>query len=171
VDPAWIGVIGALGGVLVTGLIGLVTAVLNHRWQRDARGEERTDHVSETRAGLRRDAYTRFLVSTDALTDFLITQPIREDDGADFAERLRTLRQSSKQEFDEFDGSYVQVKLLCGPEVEAALTTFHNWYIQQCATAIRESDAMNSDALNGMERKREPLIEAMKAEQEADLGG
>ena len=169
-DPAWIGAIGALGGVLVTGLIGLLTAALNHRWQRDARDEERFEQVSETRAGLRRDAYTRFLVSTDTLTDFLITQPIRQD-GADLAERLRAIRQSGTQEFDEFDGSYIQVKLLCGPEVEAALTAFHNWYIEQFGTAMRASDVMNSKAFSGMERQREPLIEAMKAEQENDLVG
>jgi hypothetical protein len=173
VDPAWIGVIGALGGVLVTGLIGLVTAVLNHQWQRESRNEERRDNVNDARAALRREAYTRFLVSTDVMTDFLLTQPARSEQAStsDITERLRAIRLNGKKEFDEFDSSYIQVKLLCGKGVEEALIPFHDWFVDQFGAAVRQSNVLRSTAFDGMETEREPLIEAMKVEQEADLEG
>jgi len=172
-NAAWIGLIGALGGVLLTGLIGLATAALTHVWQRDTRQQERLDHLNEARAELRRDAYTRFLVASDALWESVLAQEIHEYDvsgSADLYQRLRTLGTSGGKHFDEFDASYLQVKLLCGVGVEDELAGFHEWFVAQLATALQESDILSSPVLRGLEDARQPLIAAMKAEQRSDLG-
>ena len=158
----------------MTGMIGLVTAVLNHRWQKDERTQERIYRLDDAQAELRRNAYTRFLVATDVLADFILTQPVRELDEADpltdLANRLRVMRASGKEEFDEFNASYLQVKFVCGDHVDGALTAFYDWFIERFASALRKSDIMKSQALDGLEEVRLPLIETMKAEQRIDLG-
>src|SRR5437016_2990531 len=102
ISTAWVGVIGALGGVIVTGLIGLVTAVLNHRWQRASAHEERSHTAREAQAALRREAYVRYLAATDALEGFVITRPPlpRGTSASEGWQRLRALREGDSKVFD-----------------------------------------------------------------------
>ena len=64
--------IGALGGVLITGLIALVTAVLNHRWQSQAaeRGL-RWEHVRRLQQD-RLEIYARYWTAWNRLTQNLL---------------------------------------------------------------------------------------------------
>jgi hypothetical protein len=79
ISEAWIGLLGALGGVVLTGAIGLLTARMNHRWER----EKQADELLLKRSELRRDAYSRFLTSAQSLIDnvdtWLITDPSLPD--------------------------------------------------------------------------------------------
>jgi hypothetical protein len=173
-DPALIGALGALGGVVVTGGIGLTTAVLNHRWQEDSRLADRGEQRRQSRAELRRDAYTRFLIATDSIVDFVLTQvPDDEDESSDDPNhaltRLRELRASGEKHFVEFDACRIHVRLLGGPEVIRELTEFEEWLVGQIRPALLVRDVLGSGALSGMEDERQPLLEAMRGELEADL--
>jgi hypothetical protein len=171
-SSAWIGVVGALGGVVITSVVGLATAAVNHGWQEDTRRWERADRLHENRAELRRDAYTSFLIATDAVADLVLTQPVadaKEVDEPDYLnKRLRTLRTNGTH-LEEFDAALIHVKLLAGEDVIVALTSFHEWFVRESAAALRQSDALASSSLRDLEEARQPLVEAMKAEQEADL--
>jgi hypothetical protein len=65
ISEAWIGVFGALGGVIITGAIGLLTARMNHTWER----EKQHDDLLMKRSELRRDAYSRLLTASQAIVD------------------------------------------------------------------------------------------------------
>jgi hypothetical protein len=57
---AWFTLAGALGGVLITGAIGLATAMLNHRWQTRGREQQRlVQHGAQVRQE-RRETYTAY---------------------------------------------------------------------------------------------------------------
>jgi hypothetical protein len=63
---AWFALGGALGGVALTGLVGLVTAALTHRWGEVSRLA--TDHAREVRTvrGQRREACHNYLVAINS---------------------------------------------------------------------------------------------------------
>jgi hypothetical protein len=164
-------VAGALGGVAITGAIGLVTALLNHRWQEDGREGERLDRLDDSQASLRRDAYTRFLGASDQLTDFLLTQPpssspIAPDDKAAIIARLRAARIGGDKHFVEYNSALLQGSILAGDQVAPLLKEFERWMTVQIATAVKESDPLDSAAFDGFDTKREALIAAMRAEQD-----
>jgi hypothetical protein len=166
VSTAWIGVIGALGGVVVTGLIGLVTALLNHRWQEANRRAVRRERVSEGRAELRRGAYVRFLVAAQAMGDFLLTT--RPDPGVDVVEAWRSLRVTQPEKFEEFDASERAVRILAGREVVEALDAYRSWFDDETIVAINSENPV-AEAFNGWEEAEGKLIDALRHEQEADL--
>ncbi|GAA3216053.1 hypothetical protein ACFO1B_15005 [Dactylosporangium siamense] len=65
----WLTVVGTLGGVLVTAAVGLITAMLSHRWQQERlRLEQRFASERELRA-TRREVYARYLVTAQRLFD------------------------------------------------------------------------------------------------------
>ncbi|MFI6324008.1 hypothetical protein ACIBG8_41240 [Nonomuraea sp. NPDC050556] len=69
---AWFALGGALGGVLITGVIALVTAILNHRWQASA--TDRTldwEHARQIRQE-RRETYAGYWAAWNALMHGLL---------------------------------------------------------------------------------------------------
>ncbi|MFF2553736.1 hypothetical protein ACFVUS_22250 [Nocardia sp. NPDC058058] len=71
-SAAWFGLAGALGGVALTALTGLVVAILNHRWQvQHAERQFRHDLVKALREE-RREAYVRFWSEWNRLNDLLV---------------------------------------------------------------------------------------------------
>ncbi len=166
VSTAWIGVIGALGGVIVTGVIGLVTALLNHRWQESERRQSRSERLSETRAELRRDAYVRFLVAAQTMGDHLLIQT--PESGGDPFEAMRSMRAAEPKIFDEFDASERAMRLLGGERVIEELDRYREWFDNASRTAILSKNPL-LEAFNGWPEAEGKLIEAMRREQEDDL--
>jgi len=77
---AWFTLAGALGGVLIAGVIGLATAILNHRWQ--ARGNEQQrllQHGAQVRQE-RRETYAAYWLAWNRFTHELrrVTDQVRE---------------------------------------------------------------------------------------------
>jgi hypothetical protein len=77
---AWFTLAGALGGVLITGVIALATAMLNHRWQ--ARGDEQRrllQHGAQVRQE-RRETYAAYWLAWNRFTHELrrVTDQARE---------------------------------------------------------------------------------------------
>ncbi len=171
-DQAWIGVVGALGGVVVTGVIGLITAFVSHRWQEETRRRERVDRLRETQAALRRDSYTRFLIAADQLTDYFLTRPRQEHDAADkreIVERLRTHRLEGAEQFTEYFAAQFQATLLAGKRVSQPLEEFIRWINEQCGIAASKADPLGSGAFKGFGERRRALVKAMRIEQAEDL--
>ena len=77
---AWFTLAGAIGGVLITSIIGLTTAMLNHRWQ--ARGAEQQrllQHGAQVRQE-RRESYAAYWLSWNRFVHELrrVTDQARE---------------------------------------------------------------------------------------------
>jgi len=65
---AWFTLAGALGGVLVTGLVSLVTVTLNHRWQSQGTEQQRLqDHNTLVRHE-RRESYAAYWLAWNQFT-------------------------------------------------------------------------------------------------------
>lgn len=172
VDSAWIGLIGALGGVVATGVIGAGTAALTHSWQEGTRKKERADRLRESQATMRRDAYIRFLVAAEEVTDFVLAQKPGDGDlkeASEIRERLRSLRRSGDAQFAEYFAARLQVNLVASKRVNSTFEEFVNWMNGQIGTAVSQADPLKSGAFNGHVKKRKELVEAMRAEQESDL--
>jgi hypothetical protein len=54
-SSAWFALAGALGGVTLTGPLGLITASLNHRWDERARTEQQVQAAQEQRRKVSHD--------------------------------------------------------------------------------------------------------------------
>ncbi len=168
-SEAWIGIIGALGGVAITGQIGLVTAVLNHRWTRQSAEEGRRNELLSKLAELRRDAYARYLVAAQVLGEELdVWEPpdrSRPDDGL-----TAEFRRAKTKVVTEYDASLRHARLLATEPVVRALATYNSWMADQITEAVRawqqRSDAApfaDWDAVEGA------LVDTMRGEQGAAL--
>ncbi len=168
-STAWVGVIGAIGGVLVTGLIALVTAVLTHGWQESARRNDRSERLQEARAALRREIYGRFLIAASALSDYVSAAPTRGATTTEW-EHLLALRAKDSEVFEEFDAASVQARLIAGPEVRDAVEGFVLWFATGMLAFFQSNDPDTSTALPGFLTQEAGLIDVMRSEQETDLG-
>jgi len=172
VDSAWIGLIGVLGGVVATGVIGTGTAALTHGWQEGATKRERADRLRESRATLRRDAYIRFLAAAEEMIDFVLGQQPGDGDlkrASEVRERLRSLRKSGDAQFTEYFATRLQVNLVASEQVNSTFEEFVDWMNGQIGIAVSQADPLKSGAFDGHAEKRKKLVEAMRAEQENDL--
>ena len=62
---AWFTLAGALGGVLLTSAVALITAILNHRWQMESKTVERGEDRVRQRRQDRREVYARYWKSQE----------------------------------------------------------------------------------------------------------
>jgi hypothetical protein len=172
-SEAWIGLIGALSGVLVTGAFGLVVTVLKHRWDTGSELQQRKYRLGETRAESRRSAYIRFLNAASALGDHVLVQPPGKGGGAKdlqkARERVRELQSSNDSCFSEYSEALLEAQMLAGARVLEELGAFDKWAIEQLVASLLEADAMNIGAFFDAEEKRMPLLSAMRDEQAIDL--
>lgn len=64
---AWFTLAGALGGVLITSSVALVTVILNHRWQRETKDQELITKQSNELRRTRREIYVRYFTTESSL--------------------------------------------------------------------------------------------------------
>jgi hypothetical protein len=62
----WFALVGALGGVALTGAVGLRTATLTHRWNEQARSRAVQEEDARAMRNQRREACHHYLVATNA---------------------------------------------------------------------------------------------------------
>jgi hypothetical protein len=161
-DTQWIGLIGALGGVVVSGVVGLTTATLTHRWQRAGSREDRSHQARETIAALRREAYARYLTTMEAAASFILTRPPQPD--TPLADRLRSIREEDPKIFDDMDAAETNAQLLAGDRVLAALEVFDaDWW--QAASHCLEADDALRVGLESPFPSPKTLVAAMRDEQ------
>ncbi|GAA1404140.1 hypothetical protein [Oerskovia paurometabola] len=153
--------LGALGGVVITGTVALVTSLLTRRAERIAREEGRR----LSRADLRRSAYVAFLAQANGLGDE--ASAWHDTTGKHLApDKLmsafyRDLGRSSH----DYDVCEVTAQLAAGPAVLKALDTYIAWY----RAAIFQVLTGREPGLVGGTTKQDPLVEAMRAELDEDM--
>ena len=109
---AWFALGGVLGGVTLTGVIGLVTAGLNHKWGEQTRVA--TDHEQEIRAirDQRREVCHNYLVATNSYWQAVeqLYQKTGRDEDFDPAEHMRGA-------ITALQDAYVYLTISCGADV------------------------------------------------------
>jgi hypothetical protein len=163
---AWFALAGALGGVLITSVIALLTAILNQRWQaRTGEGALRWEHTKQLRQD-RLEIYARYLSAWNRLTQqyreignavvALDSPPATEADAKAFipVEVSAELRTADVAWRDAWNLAF----LIAGKDVEHALRA------QLRSTNKRMHDAWKGEYKSGDGGTHMPLTSAMKAE-------
>lgn len=162
---AWFALAGALGGVLITSAVALVTAILTHRWQaRSSEGALRWEHAKQLRQD-RLDIYARYFSAWNRLTQQYVevknvvmaldSPPSSEADAKAKvpAEVAAELRAADVAWRDAWNLAF----LIAGKDVEEALVA------QLRSTRKRMQDAWKGEYATDPVT-RVPLTNAMKAE-------
>ena len=156
---AWFALAGALGGVALTGVIGLVTAVLTHRWSEQARTEAERKELMRTMRDQRREVCHDFLVATNLFWDALdrLYQRACRGETVDSFEHLRATNTTMQN-------AYVDVTITCGARIRRLADSYHaKLYELRPVAEAAEKD--NWASLNENQRQvRNDLRDAMRAE-------
>lgn len=158
----WQGLIGALAGVTITSLIGLLTAWLTRRWRR----EEREEGRREARGARRSDTYVAYLVQTQKLLEGTavwsedVASKLTQDEvvshyGREFA--ALTLKH---------DAAFRKATLIAGPQVLLALEDHEKWFRQALGQNLLQQSPGFADA----DAHEKPLVAAMRDELKQDMG-
>ena len=158
-DSAWVGLAGALGGVALTGLIGLVTAGLNRRWgQKDQVTQRKYDRDQATSA-VRRDAYVRYLASVQSAVETLTNAAW--DPELESEEQLSALRRANPDPFDETDAAKRQAELVASEPVVRAIREYDDWVVLHAVMKVAGRD---KTALKTWPEVEYTLIDTMRAD-------
>jgi hypothetical protein len=159
----WIGLVGALAGVLASGMIGLATAILTHRWQRDSKREERSREARFAQAELQREAYVSYLAALEALENYLSS--LSPKSSTDITTWRDESRNANPAVWDAVDAARTRARLVAGDEVLIGINRFEDAWVQ---CLIRWLTKVDKTALDGIDGLKDGLINAMRVEQ-ADL--
>ena len=165
-NAAWVGVVGALGGVVITGAIGLVTAVLTRGWQRQDHEAAMIEARRESRAELRRSAYAEYLVATNRFTDHIRSWMLTTGRTIEPDRRLVAYAESPSEFAASYDLAETHARLLASPALDAALADFGTWVVDQTRVCFKDLDP---DAFNEHEEREKVLVDVMRQELRADL--
>jgi hypothetical protein len=163
-DSAWIGVVGALGGIALTGLVGLGSAALTHRRDEDTRRRTRENDLARDLGALRRDAYVRYLISAQTLGDVVLSSPPTAPGQLDVTARLEALKAEKPAPFAEYDAAQALVRLLAGPSVNEAVDVYEKWIRAEVRAALSAEDPVRSKAFFGWAKTEAPLTDSMRRE-------
>jgi hypothetical protein len=174
ISEAWIGLLGALGGVVLTGAIGLLTAHMNHRWEREnQRGE-----LLLKRSELRRDAYSRFLTSAQNLVDNVDTWQIADPSVPD-TELVLAWYRSHAELVAEHQSASHHARFVAGDAVDTAIGDWERFFSEYLLNAAgsytegykREHGFPDVELHAFMDGAKpiDALLRAMREEQGADL--
>jgi hypothetical protein len=166
-NSAWIGLVGALGGVALTGIIGLVTAVLNNRWQERAAARARTHSAVEQWDSLRRDAYVRYLVAAQRVGELIDGADRLPSEGETVFQYMRSLGSGSLEATNAYDEALRHARLVAGDDVYEAIRRYDDWLT---GAALRRLDGDQS-SFGTWDTVEEPLVSAMRAEQQRPTAG
>lgn len=169
VDNAWVGVIGALGGVALTSLVGLGTASLTHRWTSRDRDEDRTYAREEAHRMTRRDAYVDYLVAVDAWTTvayaaFLDSAWQQEHASLTGFERILAARRLEPAVFDAYQAAVRRVELLGGDKVTKQLHAYDDKVVANMVKTAKTGEAAAPKDIQERRDLDDLLIDAMKSD-------
>jgi hypothetical protein len=166
---AWVGVIGAVGGVTVTGTLALATAWLNHRWEREEHGAEHVREQSAAQGQLRREAYSRYLVAMNTLSDrigVLDRGTLPEDVLTDGKKAMQAaMRGPLSTEWGEAADSSAVAELVAGDSVHEALDEFTNYVGVACENALSPDADTRATAFEHWSMMYGAMVDAMRREQ------
>ena len=165
---AWFTLAGALGGVLLTSIVALTTAILNHRWQRqNTENLAHKEHATALRQD-RRDVYVRYLTAESHVWTV-------------YHETLRELRRSAPPEIDplmvdlrkardSLSAIFYEVELIAGPRVNRTGQERYEFIIDYVNDFIAGKGRVPGDSESLRTRSIETYDEMMEAMREEILG-
>jgi hypothetical protein len=167
-SSAWIGLIGALGGVALTGIVGVGSAALTHRWNAEARREDREHERAVADADRRRDAYLRYATSASL---FLDAWGRALDDEALMAEcatvdplrRIAILRDRITDASQGYDTARDYAELLARDSVREAIEAFNTWLTEEM-TALILAPSGTAPRFVGLSERNTELMTAMRTD-------
>jgi hypothetical protein len=176
ISEAWIGLLGALGGVVLTGAIGLLTAQMTHRWERDKQAAE----LLLKRSELRRDAYSRLLASAQSLVDNVDLWKIADPSVPDTELVLIWYRTHADLVAEHQSASH-HARFVASDSVDQAIGEWEDFFATYLLNAAgsytegykREHGFPDVDFHPFVDSARpiDDLLQAMRQEQGADLPG
>jgi hypothetical protein len=153
IDAAWASLIGALGGVFLTSVFALITAILTRRWRESSRLEEWSHRVYREDVTLRRDAYVQLLSGLKKLGNDVNTrkpwdereaqhfQTLGREEKIRYAEnRVSAWRDEAPEIWDEADFALQQAKLVAGEDLFRTLEAHEDVLDQQLGVAAASRD-------------------------------
>lgn len=156
---AWFALGGALGGVALTGLIGLLTASLTHRWSERDRVTTQREQDSRTIRDQRREVSHNYLVATNSFYQAIdqLHLLISRGDNVEPREYLRSAIMALQD-------AYAYLTITCGAQVRD-LAHQYNVELYALSRAAQRPDA-NGWAEHGDEsyKARRRLRAAIRAE-------
>jgi hypothetical protein len=166
IDPIWAGTIGALGGVALSGVFGLLTAKVSHGWQRQEQEDSRRHTRRAAVVEFRREAYVGVLVAWQRLQSTAV-QWCESPKGAELIrresdDRIRQYFADLRPELDAYGAAWRRATLLSGMEVEKILTSFDELGGDYIADLVAGADAESS--FQRIDDMRIRLTQAMKSE-------
>ncbi|MGA8875375.1 MAG: hypothetical protein WB555_07565 [Candidatus Korobacteraceae bacterium] len=156
---AWFALAGALGGVALAGVMGLVTAVLTHRWTEQARVDAYRKEQMRAIRDQRREVAHNFLVATNLFWQALdqLHQKACRGEEIDSFEHLRAANTALRD-------AYVDLTITCGARVRNIADVYHR-KLYDLRPAAQAADNDNWSDLNEKRRQaRRDLREAMRVE-------
>ena len=156
---AWFALAGALGGVTLTGALGLVTAGLNHKWGEQTRVEDYRQQQLKEIADQRRQVCHDYLVAVNSywLTCEQLYFNARRGEKFDRIEYMRSA-------ITALQDTYAYLTISCGAEVRKQANSYNN-ALYLVHDAAEEADQNKWDELYPKTlRTRASLREAIRAE-------
>jgi hypothetical protein len=156
---AWFALAGALGGVVLTGAIGLVTAGLNHKWGEQARIETDREQQIRTIRDQRREACHKYLVATNSYWQTVEQLYFKTCRGENF-----DANEHMRAAITALQDAYVYLTISCGASVRD-LARSYNKALYAVHGAARDANENKWKAQEPETRRaRADLREAMRAE-------
>ncbi len=156
---AWFALAGVLGGVTLTGVIGLVTAGLTHRWGEQARvGTDREQRIRAIR-DQRREVCHKYLVATNSFWQALdqLYQKACRDEEVDPVEHLRMANTALQD-------AYVYLTISCGADVRQLAHSYNESLYALRPAAQAADETAWSELGDETSGARENLRKAIRAE-------
>ena len=163
-SEAWVGAIAALGGVAITGLIALGTAILTHRWTAEATREAWATKARAKHGEIRRAAYARFLAAADNIRD---AAEFAVDDESVEHEAAYSWYRANPQLLREAQTASGEARIVASDDVFEAI----NGYEDALSAYLGDLFEKNSESADDTDSlaAEEALVLAMRREQAADL--
>lgn len=156
---AWFALGGVLGGVTITGVLGLATAALNHRWGERTRINTYREQESQAIRDQRREACHDYLVATNAFWQAMDQLNLIASRGeqVDRGEYLR-LANNTLQD------TYVYLTISCGARIRG-LADSYQARLYELAGEAQDVNRDEWGKLSGRTHQpRQELREAMRKE-------
>src|SRR5215469_14220256 len=158
-SSAWFALGGVLGGVTITGLIGLATAALSHRWGEQTRINTYREQESSAVRDQRREACHNYLVATNAFWQALdqLNLDTNRGEQVDRGEYLRAANNALQD-------TYVYLTISCGAKVRGLADSYQG-KLYELATEAHDVTRDGWGELSGKTHQpRQQLREAIREE-------
>ncbi len=162
-SAAWFTLVGALGGVLLTGALTLITAILNHRWKGEEEQETFAQELTKDLRTKRQSIYQEYWASfatfnskLDALRQTLVERELPDNDV------VKVAQEGEQSAFGDWWKNRITVMLIGGDDVKKALDKHLHAINSLRRTVCEEPDTVLS--VKEVDQAADELFNAMHEE-------